>query len=338
MIYAPIIIPTLSRYNHLERLIESLRNNSWANKTDVFVSVDFPPSIKYKEGYEKIIDYVHENFDEFHSFNVFYQEQNLSPYGNTNFLLNKLKEKGYDRYILLEDDNEASPNFIEYMDKGLEKFEKDEAIIGICGNDRVILSNQFESHGEGNYRLSRYMTYGWATWMKISDMLYEKCQNGYFLSMAYSFKLMFKLIKTDNALYRRYVIGLLYRNPVYYYKDTLYPIDTVFNIYMALFDKVVIVPNISKLRNYGYDGSGVGGIKDEELADGTHQNLDEDNNFDFDNHKPVMDTKEMYYVSNKISEGTKNTFFYILIGIMYCVLGKKAIKLKQYLERNSKRQ
>lgn len=333
MIFAPIIITTLNRYQHFKRLIESLRSNGWADKADVFVSIDFPPSEKYKEGYEKIISYVKDGFDEFHSFNVYYQDHNLSPYGNTSFLLNKIKQKGYDRFILLEDDNEAAPNFIEYMNKGLEKFEEDESVIGVCGNDRVILSNQFEDHGEGNYRFSRYMTYGWATWMKVSDMLFEKCQNGYFFQMARSFNMMLKLIKTDKALYRRYVIDLLYRNPIYYFKETLYPIDTVYNIYMALFDKVVIVPNISKMRNYGYDGSGVGGIRDEELLDGARQILDINKNFDFDNHKPCINIEETKQVSYKIRENTKSFVRYPIMNIVYCLLGNKAIKLKQILEQ-----
>ena len=54
MKYAPIYIPTLNRFGHLKKCLESLMANSWASKTDVFIALDFPPSEKYKEGWLKV--------------------------------------------------------------------------------------------------------------------------------------------------------------------------------------------------------------------------------------------------------------------------------------------
>lgn len=54
-IYAPVIIPTLNRIEHLKRCIESLEKNTGADKTEVFVSLDFPPSDKYLQGYECVL-------------------------------------------------------------------------------------------------------------------------------------------------------------------------------------------------------------------------------------------------------------------------------------------
>ena len=47
MIYAPILIPTLCRAEHFIRCVESLKNNSWAKYTDVFIGLDYPPTEKY---------------------------------------------------------------------------------------------------------------------------------------------------------------------------------------------------------------------------------------------------------------------------------------------------
>lgn len=56
MIYAPVLIPTLNRYDHLRRCLESLSRCSWAEYTDVFVALDYPPEQnreKYEDGWRQ---------------------------------------------------------------------------------------------------------------------------------------------------------------------------------------------------------------------------------------------------------------------------------------------
>lgn len=53
MNYAPVIIPTLNRYDHFIKCLESLEKCSGAEYTEVFVALDFPPSNKYIEGWKK---------------------------------------------------------------------------------------------------------------------------------------------------------------------------------------------------------------------------------------------------------------------------------------------
>ena len=50
MKYAPVLITTLCRSEHFVRLIKSLKANDWAQYTDVYIAVDFPPSEKYHNG------------------------------------------------------------------------------------------------------------------------------------------------------------------------------------------------------------------------------------------------------------------------------------------------
>ena len=42
MIYAPVLIPTLCRADHFIRCLESLKKNTWAKYTEVYVAVDYP--------------------------------------------------------------------------------------------------------------------------------------------------------------------------------------------------------------------------------------------------------------------------------------------------------
>ena len=58
--YAPVVIPTLNRYKHFKACLESLEKCKYADKTNVYVSLDFPPSDKYKEGWLKISEYLSE--------------------------------------------------------------------------------------------------------------------------------------------------------------------------------------------------------------------------------------------------------------------------------------
>lgn len=42
MNYAPILLPTLCRYEPLVRCIDSLRRNAWADRTDLVIALDYP--------------------------------------------------------------------------------------------------------------------------------------------------------------------------------------------------------------------------------------------------------------------------------------------------------
>lgn len=46
----PILIPTLDRYEHFKKCIESLAKNTHANKTELVIGLDYPPSEKYMDG------------------------------------------------------------------------------------------------------------------------------------------------------------------------------------------------------------------------------------------------------------------------------------------------
>ena len=73
MINTPVLIPTLDRYEHLKRCVESLTENPEAKDTELFISVDYPPAEKYVEGYEKIRNYV-PTITGFRDVHLYYQD------------------------------------------------------------------------------------------------------------------------------------------------------------------------------------------------------------------------------------------------------------------------
>ena len=107
--FAPVLIPTLSRFEHFKRCVESLSNCTYAEKTDLFIALDYPFDNTHWEGYNKIVRFIPEikGFN-----NVIVQKRNTN-YGAKKKLYdarNQVFEK-YDRLIVSEDDNEFSPNF-----------------------------------------------------------------------------------------------------------------------------------------------------------------------------------------------------------------------------------
>lgn len=253
MIYAPVLIPTLNRAEHLKRCITSLQNNSWAKFTPLIISVDYPPAPKYVEGYNEVCEYLRGGLNGFASVEIIYQKKNLGVFDNSKFLQDYAKKR-FDRYIWTEDDIEMSPNFLEYIDKGLEIFQHDKRIIAICSggaiechedeNSNVILSHNYSAHGCGRwYAKERYE---------------EKITRKNFLAIAGKSKNIFKLYQYDYAL----VFALqhaIYRDMgLYCLPDGEVPvIDMTMKIYAVLNNKYIVCPKLQKSRNWGYDGTGV---------------------------------------------------------------------------------
>ena len=76
-LYAPIIIPTCNRVEHLKRCLESIKRNPEAKNTDVYISVDYPPTEGYKAGHQAVVDYLLslERCDDYKKLNVYYQDR-----------------------------------------------------------------------------------------------------------------------------------------------------------------------------------------------------------------------------------------------------------------------
>ena len=279
MIYAPIIIPTLNRKKHLERCINSLSKNRISSESDIYISVDYPPLEKYKKGYQEVVDYLKTNpkiFTSFKSVHIYYQKENLGPNKNSQFLINII-EKKYSNYIYTEDDNEFAPNFLEYINKGLLKYEKNEHILAICGyKDTEYISR-------GNIIASKiYPAYGVGRWVWKNKKMKSDISIYLFNKDLYSSKLMKRLKKNNRMLYNLYVTQILFGSkPPFWNAGQLCCIDSVISIYLHVTDNICIVPQISKSRTWGNDGSGVNmldmGVNVEEEYE-----IDSDNSFDFE--------------------------------------------------------
>ena len=131
MICYPIIIPTLNRYEHLKRCVESLALNTYAEETELVIGLDYPPAEKYREGYEKIKAYL-PTITGFAKVTVFEREENYGPVKNFADLKQYVFET-HDACISSEDDNDFSPCFLDFMNKVLERFKDNPKFTSISG-------------------------------------------------------------------------------------------------------------------------------------------------------------------------------------------------------------
>lgn len=253
MIYAPVVIPTLNRYKHLKQCLESLSRCTWADKTEVYVALDYPPQDKwdkYAPGWKKNRDWLRSVGDMgFKKLHLIERERNYgiwdSKQSNAAALVQEVtKEHKY--YIFTEDDNVFSPCFLEYMDKGIEKFKDDESVMALCG-----YAYPYPILHDGNtfYRQSVNFS-GWGS------LTFD---NHFPSHITYQYMRSLFSIKTCHRLYRKYGARRLYA----YIRDcdkssqNIVLTDVNLSLIGSLLRKDFIMPTKSLVRNIGADGSGV---------------------------------------------------------------------------------
>lgn len=259
--YAPVIITTLNRYEHLKRLLESIERNPLAEFTEVFISVDFPPSEKYTAGYEKIKTYLNNRDFGFKKTNLFFQDSNLGPSRNDDFLRDIVFEK-YDRVIILEDDNEVSDNFLEYINKALEYGKNREDIMCVTAfSGYFVLPKGIR----GTAFKSQVLTWGLGAWKGKEKYVRENISTEWVDDISRDWKKLYTIYKKNKVTFMNFCnYFVLSKYSGFYENGKVVVTDTIRTVYMILNDKYAILPVESKIRNYGCDGSGVNGKFNEE--------------------------------------------------------------------------
>ncbi len=302
MVYAPVIIATLNREKHLRHCVESLGRCKYARETELFISVDYPKYDKYVEGYNRVCTYLKGGITGFKEVHICYQEKNLGPVNNFRFLQQWVSEK-FDRWILSEDDNEFSYNFLEFMDKGLIKFEKDDKVLNICAlQDK----GPWDIEGENAIYQKNCPAYGLGCW-KYKEVCMDDIMTDYLLfEVGKNTEKIRYLQQTSKLFYQQYIEGILCgKNPIFWTDDNKIELsDTVRTIYAICADKYFVAPKVSKARNWGNDGSGVN-MKKKKIDPCEVWKLDESQSFEYDitfnNEKVAKYNKYIHQKMYKIS-------------------------------------
>ncbi len=241
MNFYPVYIPTLNRYEHLKRCIDSLRQCTHAEKTELFISLDYPPTEKYREGYEKIKNYL-PTITGFAKVNIFYRDHNLGPAQNS-IQTQREAFSRYDAAIFTEDDNIFAPSFLDYMNKALDLYASEPRVTSINGYTHAIFNNDTTPisfvHG----------TCAWGIGMwRHKEEAYQALTSAYYRGIICSRRQSLRLLGASPFIYR------MLRDMVRSNASWGDVKRTVCNIMQGTY---AIVPHHSLVRNTGYDGSGV---------------------------------------------------------------------------------
>lgn len=284
MIYAPVLIITLNRCEHLKRCIESLRKNPLAKETDLYIGLDYPPNERYEEGFKKVSEYLDQGIEGFREVIVVKQTVNQGMFGNFTALEEKAYER-HDRIIYSEDDNEFSENYLEYMNRCLEQYEEDDSVLAVSGYNYPIDTSSFT----GNvFRCGTYFAaWGYGIWKKKEAEMRKDLNIDFFSRCYRDSRYMRKLSKASRNQYANMIKGMLGYTPNLILRGRIREVDLAFGLYMAACGKFMIFPVESKVRNWGYDGSGENCTEvTQEGTTLTHRN------FQFDTQE--MDIKERF--------------------------------------------
>lgn len=254
MKYIPVIIPTCNRMKHLKNCLNSLKNNSVAMHTDIYISVDYPPTEAYFTGYYEVLDYLQEGIVGFNHVYVYIQKENLGVENNINFLYNKVYgDENY--YILTEDDNYFSPYFLEYINIMIETYKEDEQVLAVCGYSYAFQNMKI---AESNYFLDTYFSaWGYGISCKKAKEIKEGVNIDFFTQLYSDEKFMRKLRSASPNQYCYFIKGMLEYIGDLISDGKVLHTDLAYGIYMFSKGYQMIFPAVTLVRNMGYDGSGV---------------------------------------------------------------------------------
>jgi hypothetical protein len=239
---APIVLFAYRRADHTSRTLAALAANPEARGSDLYVFADGAKGERDREAVEATRALFSRDWG-FKSLRVVSRERNWGLARNVvDGVSSVLAERG--RVIILEDDIEVSPAFLEYLNRGLELYAEDPRVASIHG--------YVYPHAERlpeTFFLRGADCWGWATWERawrfyeadagLLESRLRSCPWGkeFDFDASYPYRRMLREAgagRVDSWAVRWYASAFLAG------MDTLYP-------------------GASLARNIGHDGSGTHG-------------------------------------------------------------------------------
>ena len=160
---APVIIFGFNRRTKLERTVSSLLNNPEAIDTDIYIYIDGARGEFEEREVESVRAYAQslKNIPGFKSVTIKASGYNKglanSIIGGVSDIMNR-----HGRAIVLEDDLRVLPNFLAFMNSGLDKYEQDKRVYSICGYTNKV--RKPDGYKADSYFCTRTTSWGWASW------------------------------------------------------------------------------------------------------------------------------------------------------------------------------
>lgn len=157
MKYAPILLFVYNRLTHTKQMVESLKNNSLAKESIVYIYSDAAKNTESERSVAEVRKYIH-SIDGFKEINIIERSEN---WGLARNIIDGVTSQvnQYGKVIVLEDDLIVSPYFLQFMNDALEVYKDEERVGHIQACDFTkdpTLPDTFLIKWTGSW--------GWATW------------------------------------------------------------------------------------------------------------------------------------------------------------------------------
>ena len=238
---APIVFFVYNRPKHTETVLNALTKNTLAKNSTLYVFSDAAKKEKDFENVNKVRKIIN-RIEGFKQVVVTEAETNL---GCANSVISGITKviNEHGKAIIVEDDILTAPNFLEFMNEALDRYENNKRIYSVSGfvpNEKMA-----ESCKDFVFLAYRNSSWGWGTWKdRWNDVDWDMLQ--------------WETIKKDRNLWKKlqkggpdapYLLklqmeGFIDSWAIRFYADN------------ALQDKFTVFPTKTFVTNIGLDGSG----------------------------------------------------------------------------------
>ena len=233
-----VVVMAYNRPSHLQRLLISLQKSK-IKKINVYLD---KPVNKLSDINQKEIERMLKAANFWLNCKINKQRKHLGISKSLKIALDR-EFKKYDKLILLEDDCIPFKFFFQYMVDCLNKFEKNKKIRTVCGYQLPILNKKRKV--VKNIFIKRFIPWGWATW-KDRWKIYNSNLLDIKKKLTYSNKETYLPIEMKKYLKNKKLLDN---------SADVWSINWAFLHYFT--NTYCVYPNVSLIRNIGFDGSGV---------------------------------------------------------------------------------
>ncbi|MGB7600548.1 MAG: hypothetical protein WBM24_09600 [Candidatus Sulfotelmatobacter sp.] len=239
---APIALFVYNRLAHTRRTVEALRANPLAGQSDLFIFADAAKDESGGAAVAAVRKFIRA-IDGFRSVTISERERNL---GLSNSIIRGVTQlcRYRGRAIILEDDLLTTPDFLTFVNRGLDRYENSAQVFSVTGfNFPIAVPPNYPYDA---FASVRSCSWGWATWKDR----WEKAK--------WSVSVFDDLISTPEGRRRvdqagpdlAQMLGLQAAGKIQGW-------DVIWGFEHLRHRAVAIRPAISKVYNIGFDGSGI---------------------------------------------------------------------------------
>ncbi|MDO4742755.1 MAG: glycosyltransferase [bacterium] len=241
---APIVVFVYNRPDHAEKMFDSLSACNLAKHSELYIFSDGPKNSDSAQGVKQVRELINsERLKElFKSVEVIESEKNNGLANSVISGVDKVLKK-YGRVIVVEDDCIVAPDFLDYMNAGLEFYEHNPKIWSLGG--QTIVKDIPQHYQHDVMVLGRTCSCAWATWLDRWQKVDWQVSDYSKFKRSFSRRKQFNEFGADRSIMLDYQMhGLINSWAIRFcyamFKNGMY----------------TVYPTYSKVQNIGYDGSG----------------------------------------------------------------------------------